>query len=61
VNKGEYKAQTCSTPYNERWSFTELRVLCTIAGEWAEPTSQLLGLILVYQNQSKKVEIKVLK
>jgi hypothetical protein len=61
VNKGESKAQACPTPHNERWNLTELRVSYTIAGEWGKPTCQLLGLILIYQNQSQKFETPVLK
>jgi len=61
MSKREAKAQACSTQYNERWSLTELRVIYTIAGEWGKPTCQLLGLILIYQNHSQKVETEILK
>jgi len=61
VNKGESKAQACSTPYNERRSLTELRVIYAIAGEWGKPTCQLLDHILIYKNHSQKVETEVLK
>lgn len=59
--KGDAKAQNCWTPYNKRWSLTELRVLYTIAGESEKPTCQLLGLVLICQNKSQNVETKVLK
>jgi hypothetical protein len=61
VSKGESKAQACSTQYDERWSLTELRVIYTIAGEFGKPACQLLGLILLYQNHSQRVETEVLK
>jgi len=35
-----------------RHSLIELRVICTIAGQWGKLTHQQHGLILTHQNQS---------
>jgi hypothetical protein len=46
---------------NERQGLTELRVICTTAQEWGNPTTQPRGLIPRLLKQSRKVEITVLK
>ena len=43
--------------FNERQSLTELRVICTVAGEWLKPTRQPRGLIPIRRNLSRNVEI----
>lgn len=57
----KYEAWKKSTSFNERQSFSELRFICTIAGEWAKPTWQPCSFILIQWNQSCKVETMVLK
>jgi len=39
---------------NERQSFTELTVSCTIAGEWETPTTWPCGLTLIYCSSHKR-------
>lgn len=39
----------------------ELRVICAEAGEWGKPTRQLRGIIPIRRNQSRKLEIIILK
>ena len=42
-------------------SSTELTVICAEAGEVGKPTRQLRGVIPIRRNQSRKLEIIVLK
>ena len=41
---------------NERHSLTELREICTVAGEMGRLIGQLCGFIPIRRNQSQKVE-----
>jgi hypothetical protein len=50
-----------ASSHNKRHSLTELREIYTIGAEWERPTSQLRNIITNRRNQSRKVEITILK
>ena len=49
------------TPFNNRQRLTELRVICTTAGRWGEPTHQPRCFIKIRHKQSRKDETIVFK
>ena len=49
------------TSLNVRWSLTELRVICTIAGECRKLTLEQYFLILIHWNKMWKVKTMVRK
>jgi len=53
--------QKQSTSLHERWCLSELRVICTIAGEYRQLTHQPRGLTPIHEKQSGKVNTVALK
>jgi len=46
---------------DKKQHFTELRVICTMVGEWGKPTCQPCGLVTIHWKQSHKLKTVVWK